>query len=160
MSAKDNKEERAMHSTCDKTEIMSHEAIEKLFESLFSRYQIGLETSVRSSDFIFDCVNLLYYKCRKINLNRGGSYSDSPGWIKNEKETINRIKKNENKYFQYTVTIALSHEEIKNNLQILSKIKRFISKHNWNGINYTSGKDDLKTFEKNNAAIALNVLYI
>ena len=31
MSSKDNKEERAMHSKCDKTEIMSHEDIEKTF---------------------------------------------------------------------------------------------------------------------------------
>ena len=160
MSSKDNKEERAMHSKCDKTEIMSHEDIEKLFELIFSRYQIGLETSVRSSDFIFDYVKLMHYKCHKINLNRGGSYSDSPGWIKNEKATTNRINKNDNKYFQYTVTIALSREEIKNNLQIISKNKPFISEHNWKGINYTSGKDDLKTFEKNNATIALNVLYI
>ena len=33
---------------------------------------------MRGSDFIFDCVDLLYYKCRKINPNRGGSYIDSP----------------------------------------------------------------------------------
>ena len=37
--------------------------------------------------FIFDCVNLLHYKCNKINLRRSGSYMDSPGWIK--KVTIN-----------------------------------------------------------------------
>ena len=45
----------------------------KLFESLLFRYQTGLET-LRGSDYIFDCVNLLYYKCHKINLNHGGSY--------------------------------------------------------------------------------------
>ena len=37
---------------------------------------------------VFDYVQLLYYKCHKINLNRGGSYIDSPGWIKNKKATI------------------------------------------------------------------------
>ena len=30
------------------------------------------------SDFIFDCVNLLYYKCHKLNLNRSGSNIESP----------------------------------------------------------------------------------
>ena len=49
---------------------MSHDkaddVIKELFESLLSRYQIGLKTSMNGSDFIFDCVNLLYYKCHKF----------------------------------------------------------------------------------------------
>ena len=40
--------------------------------SLLSRYQIELETSVKGSEFVFDCVHLLYYKCHKINSNQGG----------------------------------------------------------------------------------------
>ena len=28
----------------------------------------------------------MYYKCHKINPNHGGSYIDSPDWIKNKKE--------------------------------------------------------------------------
>ena len=55
MSSKDNDEERVMYSS-DK----AHEVIEELFQSLLSRYQIGLETSMKGSDFIFDCVNLSY----------------------------------------------------------------------------------------------------
>ena len=43
------------------------EVIEKLFESLFNRHQIRSGTSMRGSDFIFDCVYLFYYKCYKIN---------------------------------------------------------------------------------------------
>ena len=35
------------------------EVIEDLLESLFNRYQIGLQTSMRGSNFIFDCVHLL-----------------------------------------------------------------------------------------------------
>ena len=29
-------------------------------------------------NFIFDCDNLLRYKCHKVNLKPGGSYIDSP----------------------------------------------------------------------------------
>ena len=47
------------------------EVIEKLFESLFNRYQIGSETSMGSSDFIFDYVHLLFYKCHKMNSRQG-----------------------------------------------------------------------------------------
>ena len=32
----------------------------------------------RWSEFVYNYVNLLYYKCHKINLNRGASYIDSP----------------------------------------------------------------------------------
>ena len=55
-------------------------------ESLLSRYQIGLETSMRESDFIFDSVQLLYYKFHKINFKRGASYMDSLEWIKKKKD--------------------------------------------------------------------------
>ena len=82
------------------------------FQSLLSRYQIGLETSMKGSAFAFGCVHLLYYKCHKVNPNCGGSYLGSPDWIKNKKATINPINKIYNKCFQYAVTIALNHEKI------------------------------------------------
>ena len=44
------------------------EAIEELFKSLKNRYQNNLE-SMKGSEFVFDYVHLLYYKCNKINLN-------------------------------------------------------------------------------------------
>ena len=58
---------------------------EEHFQSLLSRYQIGLETSMKGSTFAFDCVHLLYYKYYKVNPNCGGSYTVSPNWIKNKK---------------------------------------------------------------------------
>ena len=58
------------------------EVIKKLFDSLFYIYQIGLEISMKGSDFIFGCVNLLDYECHKTNLNYGGLYMDPPDWIK------------------------------------------------------------------------------
>ena len=49
------------------------EVIEEHLQSLFPRYQIRLGTSVKSSDFLFDCGSLFYYKCRKINFQLGVS---------------------------------------------------------------------------------------
>ena len=45
------------------------------------------------------------------------------------------------------------------NLQRITKIKPFINKYNWEGINFQSEKDDWKKIEKNNRTIALNVFY-
>ena len=48
---------------------------------------------MNDSEFVSEYVHLLYLKCPKINPNRGGSYIDSPDWIKNKKATINLINK-------------------------------------------------------------------
>ena len=47
---------------------------------------------MKGSEFIFDSVDLLHYKCHKTSLNRGGLYIDSPKWLKNKKATINPKK--------------------------------------------------------------------
>ena len=59
---------------------------DKLFESLKDRYRNNLE-SMKDSEFVFDYVHLLYYKCHGINSN---SYIDSEG-IKNKKATTDLI---------------------------------------------------------------------
>ena len=61
--------------------------------------------------------------------------------------------------FKYAVTVLLNPEEIKNDPQRITKVKPFINKCNWKGINFPSEKDDWKKFEKNNVTIVLNVLY-
>ena len=56
----------------------ANDFIDKLFKSLRSRYQENLETSMRGSDFIFDSVQLMYYKCHKVSFIHSSSYTDSP----------------------------------------------------------------------------------
>ena len=51
----------------------ANEVVDEVFKSLLSRYQNNIETSMRGSDFIFDLVQLLYYKCHKINPRFRGS---------------------------------------------------------------------------------------
>ena len=152
-----------MHSKSDSIEIMiddkADELIEERFQSLPSRYQIGLETSIRDSNLIFDCVHLLFYKCYKINFKHGGSYIHYPDWTKDKKATINPMNKKDNKCFQYAVTVALNYEEIKKESQKMTKLKPFIDKYNSAEINYLPEKDDWKKIQENNLTIALNVLY-
>ena len=50
---------------------------------------------MRGMEFVINYVHLLYYKCHKINLNHGGSFKDSPDWIKNKNTTITPNKKND-----------------------------------------------------------------
>ena len=55
------------------------------------KYQSKLEESLKGSEFVFDYIHLLRYKCYRINPNFGGLYIDSPDWIKNKKAAINPI---------------------------------------------------------------------
>ena len=82
------------------------EIIEELFESPLQKYQKVLHDSMKGSIFVFDSVDLLHYKLHGISLNRGGSYIDSPKWLKNKKATIN-LKNNDYKCFQYSITVAM-----------------------------------------------------
>ena len=145
ISSKDSDETRTMHAKSDNVEIMmgseTNETIEELFKSFFQRYQERLEESMGGSEFIFDSVDPLYYDLNKINLSRGGSYIDSHVWLKNKKAIIN-LKNNDDKCFQYALTVALNYEQIKKNPQRISKIKPFIDQYNWKVISFPSRQKD------------------
>ena len=68
MLSKDNDKNRVIHSKRENIEIMvnekADEVIEELFQSLLSRYQIGSEISMKSSDlslalFIYSVANFI-----------------------------------------------------------------------------------------------------
>ena len=92
-------------------------------------------------------------------MKRGGSYIDSPEWLKNKKATINP-KNNDDNCFQYALTVELNHQNIEKNLQRISKIKPFIDQYNWKEIDFPSHSKDWKKFEQNNKTIALNILFV
>ena len=80
---------------------------------------------MRGSEYVFDNVDSLYYRLHKKSLNRGGSYKDFPKWLKNKKATINP-KNIDDKCFQYAITVALNHKQIKSHPERISNIKPFI----------------------------------
>ena len=159
ISSTESDKECVMHWSSDKIKFATYseviDVIKKLLKSLRAKYQDGLEKSMKGSDFIFDSVQLMYYKCHKVNFKRVGSYIDSQNWIKKRKATI--IPRNEDdKCFQFAATVALNYQRIKWNPERVSNIKSFINKYNWKGMSYPSKIDDWKIFE----TMALNVLYI
>ena len=117
-----------MYSPSDNIEVITSIGTDKitedLFDSFLQRYQKSLEELMRGREFVFDNVDSLYYKLHKISLNRGGSYIVSPKWLKNKKATINP-KNNDDKCFQYALTVALIHERIKSCPEGISNIKPF-----------------------------------
>ena len=121
----------------------TNDVINELFKSILRRYQENLETKMKGRSYVFERVDLLYYNLHKININRGGSYIDSPDWIKNKKATINP-KKKDNGCFKYAIPAALNYEEIGKDPQRISKIKPFINNFNWKDIAFPSNLKDWK----------------
>ena len=72
--------------------------------------------------------------------------------------TINP-RNNDDKCFQYAVTLALNLDKIKKDPQRISKIKPFIDQCNWKDIDFPSTSKDWRKFELNNK-IALSILYV
>ena len=122
-------ETRVMHKRSDNIEIMigddNDDIIEELFKSFIQKYEENLQNKMKGSDFEFDGVNFLYYDFNEISLNRVGSYIDSPKWLKDKKSIINP-KNNDDKCFQYAVTLPLNLDNIDNHPERISKTKPFI----------------------------------
>ena len=89
----------------------------------------------------------------------------SSGWLQGKKDAINNNdnnnnNKNNNNNLQNALNDALNYQAIKNNPQRISKLKPYIYEYNWEGINFPAGAKEWQKFEKNNDAIALNILYV
>ena len=151
-----------MYTRSDNEEFMSgddtNEIIKLLFESFLQRFEENLQNKMRGSEFEFDGINFFYYSFNKTSIYRGGTYIYSPKWLKDKKSTINP-KNNDDKCFQYTVTLALNLDNIEKNPQRISKIKPFINNYNWKDIDFPTTNKDWRKFKLNND-IALNILYI
>ena len=64
---------------------------------------------MRGSEFVYDCVNELFYRLHKVDLNRGKSYINSQTWLKNKKATISPKNMKDDCCFQYAITVALNY---------------------------------------------------
>ena len=128
-----------MHTTSDNEEFMNgsdtDEIIKGIFESFLQKYEENLQEKMKGLDFEFDGVNFLYYDFNKVSINRRGSYTDSPKWLKDKNSTINPINK-DYKCFQYVVTLTLNLDKIRKNPRGISKIKLFIGQYNWRDIDF------------------------
>ena len=113
----------------------TEEVAENLIMSILQKYQDNLQNKMKGSDFIFNGINYLYYDLNRITISKGGSYIESPKWLKDKKCTINQ-KNTDNKCLQYATTLALNF----NNIDKYPFIQPFIDNYNWNDINFRATK--------------------
>ena len=117
----DNEEIRSGNETDD--------IIKGLLNSFLNNYQKEEIVLRNGSNFVFESVDLLSYHIHKTSLKRGKSYIKSPEWVLNKRATINP-KNEDNKCFQYSITVALNHQNIESHPERISNIKPFIDQYN------------------------------
>ena len=106
--------------------------IEKLFKSLLNKYEID-------------------YAPEKSIIDNS-TFIKTPEWLALKRSVLNP-NNNDNKCFQYSVTLSLYHEQIGKNYCRISKIKPFVDNINWENINFPRHEQDYQTFEMNNKSI-------
>ena len=152
-----------MHSKSDNAKIMmsteTNDIINEFFKSSLKKYQEGLETKMKGSDFVLKIVNLLYHSLHKISLNRSGSYQKSPKWIRDKGAIINP-KSKDNICFRDCIVASLNHERIPNHPERISNLERFFNQYNWKETEFPSHLKDGKKFEQNIKRIALNIFFV
>ena len=77
-------------------------------------------------------------------------------WLRGKIEAIT----NNDNSLKNALDDALNYQTIKTNPERISKLKPYINKYNWEGINFPAGSKEWQKFERNNDTIALNVLYV
>ena len=136
---------------------MKHNIIKELFKSFLNNYQKEEIILRNGSGFVKCWFIVLYF--HKISLKREKSYIKSPEWVINKRAAINP-KNKDDKYLQYSITVALNHQNIENHPERISNIKPFINQYNWKGTDSPTGIKDWKKFELNIIRQLLLISYL
>ena len=89
---------------------------------------------------------------------RGSSYLPLPNWLAHKKAIINPQNEDQ-ECFKWAVIVAMRWEEINNNPERISQLKRFEKDFDWSGIGFPVSVKDIKKFESRNQ-ISINLLAI
>ena len=94
--------------------------------------------------------NYYYFAVKKL------SELNSSGQLRSKKEAII----NGNNDFQDALNDVLNYQNIETHPKRISKLKPYINKYNWGGIEFPARPKDWKKFERNNKKIAIHILFV
>ena len=114
--------------------------------------------ALRNSKFVFDRVFHMDIDFHRLNLTRGSSYVPLPDWLMKKKAMINP-KNSDRECFKWAVIAVMNWEEIGNNPERVSKLRRYEREFDWNGLEFPLSFRDINKFERNNE-IGVNILAV
>ena len=114
--------------------------------------------ALRNSKFVFDRVLHMDIDFHRLNLTRGSSYVPLPDWLIKKKAMINP-KNSDMECFKWAIIAAMKWEEIGNNPERVSKLRRYEGEFDWSGLEFPVSFRDINKFERNNE-IGVNILAV
>ena len=131
------------------TEVLQGSNLDKILEEMFAHMRTQIENpALAKRRFVFDPVLFLDVSYHKLKLTQGSSYLPLPDWTANKKAVINPKNKDDEECFNWAVIAALHQEEIGNNPQRISKLRRFEDDHEWRGFLVALDEIDIFWMEK------------
>ena len=114
--------------------------------------------ALRNSKFVVDRVSHMDIDFHRLNLTRGSSYVPLPDWLMKKKAIINP-KNSDMECFKWAVITAMKWEEIGNNPERVSKLRRYEGDFDWSDTEIPVSFRDINKFERNNE-IGVNILAV
>ena len=114
--------------------------------------------ALRNIKFVFDRVLHMDIDFHRLNLTRGSSYVPLPDWLMKKKAIINP-KNSDRECFKWALIAAMNWEEIGNNPERVSKLRRYEREFDWSGLEFPLSLRDINKFERNNE-IGVNILAV
>ena len=105
--------------------------------------------ALRNSKFVFDRVLHMDIDFHRLNLRRGSSYVPLPDWLMKKKAIINP-KNSDMECFKWAVIAAMNWDEIGNNPERVSKLRRYEGEFDWSGLEFPVSFRDINKFERYN----------
>ena len=114
--------------------------------------------ALRNSKFVFDRVLYMDIDFHRLNLTRGSNYVPLPDWLMKKKAIICPTNL-DMECFKWAVIAAMKWEEIGNNPERVSKLRRYEGEFDWSGLEFPDSFRDTNKFERNNE-IGVNILAV
>ena len=141
------------------TNVYNLSDLDEIMNGMIAHMKEQIENpALLNSRFVFDEVLFTNADFHQLNLMRGSSYLPLPNWLALKKAIINP-KNEDQECFKWAVIVASRWEEINNNPERISKLKRFEKDFDWSGIEFPVSVKDIKKFEFRNQ-ISINLLAI
>ena len=133
--------------------------IDELVNRMISHTLEQIENpALRDSGFVFDEVIGTNVDFHRLNLTRGSSYLPLPDWLSREKAIINP-KNDDLECFKWAVIAADRWEELGNNPERVSKLRKFEGEYYWADVEFPFMTRSIDKFKKKNE-ISINLLAI
>ncbi|XP_057308440.1 uncharacterized protein LOC130646281 [Hydractinia symbiolongicarpus] len=150
--------DKVFHSNM--TSVFQGTIVDEVMDMMFAQIRTHVENpALPKSGFSIGRIQHLDVDFHKLKLTRGLSYIETQKWIATKKAIINP-NNNDEECFRWALVAALHHEDIAKDPQRISKLRPYIDRYNWQGIEFPTSIKDINKFERNNPDIAVNVLYV